>query len=132
MSGAVVSQLSPSDLHLLRSTQADIARRVSWAGARTSHAVILWEVGWTPIDVRLVKAKLGLAESIKALPDREYAKHIWNVRTYALGLHNASSGFVAEIRLIWEDRVRTGMASLPSRGKGLGQGPTAVGGCLHI
>ena len=93
-------QLSPADYEHLRATQCKVGRRATWAGKRVSQYIILRELGWTPVDVAIMMAKIGLHNRLKLLEPREYASSVLRERMAAVA-EGDTKGLCFEVKQLW-------------------------------
>ena len=96
------TQLKGKDKEKLRAAQAQIVRRSMWAGKRVSFFIILMELGWEPIDTEVNKRKLNLHDTIKRLPEREYAKIVYNKRMEQVQA-GSRRGLCYESKELWRE-----------------------------
>ena len=104
VSSVLNTQLSDADLIELRKPQAHAARRASRAGQRVAQLAILRELGWTPIDTLIWSSKLGLHETLKNLPKREYGRTVLDARMVLVSVQigRDDRGLCAETKQFWE------------------------------
>jgi hypothetical protein len=95
------THLSHEDWDALRVPQAAAARRAVWAGKRVPARIILRELGWIPVDGAIWKSKLGLMEALRALPGREYASRVLEVRMRDVALGLDRRGLCGELLNFW-------------------------------
>ena len=93
-------QLSDADYKHLRATQCNICRRATWSGKRVSQYIILRELGWTPIDVAIKTANVGLHNRLKLLRAREYASTVLEERMAAVA-EGDKKGLCFEVKQLW-------------------------------
>ena len=93
-------QLDDKDYDTLPATQCNVCRKTTWAGKRVSQFVILRELGWTPLDVAIITAKIGLHDRLKRLDPREYASTVLAERMDAVR-RGSKKGLVYETKVMW-------------------------------
>jgi hypothetical protein len=101
VSAVLNTVLTAADLQLIRTPQAIAARKAVWAGRRVSQQVILRELGWEPIEYPILRSKLGLFEAIRALPRREYARHVLDARMLDVAMRKGGKGLCGETFAFW-------------------------------
>ena len=101
VSAVLNTVLTAADLQLIRTPQAIAARKAVWAGQRVSQQVILRELGWEPIEYPILRSKLGLFEAIRALPRREYARHVLDARMLDVAMRQGGKGLCGETFAFW-------------------------------
>ena len=94
-------QLDDTDYDTLRATQCNICRKATWAGKRVSQFIILREVGWTPLDVAIIMAKIGLHNRLKRLDPREYASTVL-VESMEAVRRGTENGLAFETKMLWQ------------------------------
>ena len=95
------THLNERDYKECRRAQTEILRRATGVGARCSPLALLREFGWKAIDARIWSSKIGLHEAIKALPQREYARHVLGIRMNITRTGVENKGLCAETLELW-------------------------------
>jgi hypothetical protein len=95
------THLNKEDYQELRKVPAMIARKAVWAGARVAQMVIHRELNWKLVDEVIWLAKIGLHETLKRLPAREYGSNVLSARMRAVQTGVDARGLCAETQNFW-------------------------------